>query len=67
VPELSHRILEATDAPFYRSLAVALREFVALDLERLAGAMERVDAPLPNAGPEPAHSVEAAGARDCRR
>jgi len=36
-PELSSRVLEATDAPFYRGLAVSLRECVAVELERLAG------------------------------
>lgn len=35
-PGLSGRILEATDVPFYRGLAVSLREHVAVELERLA-------------------------------
>lgn len=34
-PELSGRVLEATEAPFYRGLAVSLREQVAIELERL--------------------------------
>jgi TorA maturation chaperone TorD len=32
-PELSQRMLGATDEPFYRTLAVSLRELVAVDLE----------------------------------
>jgi TorA maturation chaperone TorD len=39
-PELSSRILGATEAPFYRGLAVALRELVAVEQERLAEADE---------------------------
>jgi len=40
-PELSGRILGATEAPFYRGLAVALREFVAVELERLTGGRDQ--------------------------
>lgn len=35
LPAFCERLLASTDAPFYRRLAVALREFIALDAERV--------------------------------
>jgi TorA maturation chaperone TorD len=39
-PLLCQRILSATDEPFYRAVAVSLRELVAVDLDHLATAVE---------------------------
>lgn len=39
-PLLSQRVLSATEEPFYRTLAVSLRELVAVDLDDVATAVE---------------------------
>jgi len=53
-PELSQRMLAATDEPFYRALAVSLRELVAVDLEYVTNLV----APSPAAGADAAGPSE---------
>jgi putative dimethyl sulfoxide reductase chaperone len=56
-PELSRRILDATDEPFYRAAAVSLRELVAVDLERVT------DLVAPGEEPDPRDEADATSGR----
>lgn len=49
-PALSEAILGATSEPFYRAVAVSLRELVATDLEYLLAAIDASGAPAPAGG-----------------